>query len=101
MPVPWAERLARRAVHAVSAASRSVDDARVAVEACRTAAQALCRFGEPERAVELLGHAVVANAAADDAGVARIDPPTRGFSVLLPYRDYVTLSVAIGIYSSV
>src|SRR5262249_4751021 len=27
--------------------------------------------------------------------------PTRGFSVLLPYRDYVYLSVAIGIYSSV
>jgi hypothetical protein len=27
--------------------------------------------------------------------------PTRGFSVLFPYRDYVSLSVAIGIYSSV
>jgi hypothetical protein len=27
--------------------------------------------------------------------------PTRGFSVLLPYRDYVSPSVAIGIYSSV
>jgi len=27
--------------------------------------------------------------------------PTRGFSVVLPYRDYATLSVAIGIYSSV
>jgi len=26
--------------------------------------------------------------------------PTRGFSVLSPYRDYVSLSVAIGIYSS-
>jgi len=26
--------------------------------------------------------------------------PTRGFSVLLPYRDYVSPSVAIGIYSS-
>jgi tetratricopeptide (TPR) repeat protein len=74
-PVPWAERLARRAVHAVSAASQSVDDARAAVEACRTAAQALCRFGAPERAVELLGHAVAANAAADDAGGA--DPSAR------------------------
>jgi hypothetical protein len=31
----------------------------------------------------------------------RIELPTRGFSVLLPYRDYVTPSVAIGIYSSV
>jgi len=30
-----------------------------------------------------------------------LDPPTRGFSVLCPYRDYGTLSVAIGIYSSV
>jgi integrase len=30
----------------------------------------------------------------------RVDP-TRGFSVLLPSRDYVTPSVAIGIYSSV
>ena len=27
--------------------------------------------------------------------------PTRGFSVLLPYRDYATLSVAMCIYSSV
>src|SRR5215813_13042240 len=27
--------------------------------------------------------------------------PLRGFSVLLPYRDYVYLSVTIGIYSSV
>ena len=27
--------------------------------------------------------------------------PTRGFSVLLPYRDYVSLSVAICIYSTV
>ena len=36
--------------------------------------------------------------------LARVDEaesPTRGFSVLLPYRDYVSLSVAIGIYSSV
>jgi hypothetical protein len=31
----------------------------------------------------------------------RIELPTRGFSVLILYRDYVSLSVAIGIYSSV
>ena len=31
----------------------------------------------------------------------RIELPTRGFSVLLLYRDYVTLSLAICIYSSV
>ena len=74
-PVPWAERLARRAVHAVSAASRSLDDTQAAVEECRTAAQALCRFGAPERAVELLGHAVAASAAAHDAGGA--DPYAR------------------------
>jgi hypothetical protein len=36
--------------------------------------------------------------------LARVDEaesPTRGFSVLLSYRDYVSLSVAIGIYSTV
>ena len=30
-----------------------------------------------------------------------IELPARGFSVLLPYRNYVTPSVTIGIYSSV
>ena len=31
----------------------------------------------------------------------RIELPTRGFSVLLPYRDYVTLSVTMCICPSV
>jgi hypothetical protein len=36
-----------------------------------------------------------------DVARDRIELPTRGFSVLLPYRDYVSPLVAIGIYSSV
>ncbi len=31
-------------------------------------------------------------------GRDKIDLPARGFSVLMPYRDYASLSVAIGIY---
>ena len=42
-----------------------------------------------------------ANPKRGDVARDRIELPTRGFSVLLLYRDYVTLSVAIGIYSSV
>src|ERR1043166_5621794 len=36
-----------------------------------------------------------------DSSAARtgLRPPTRGFSILLRGRDYVTLSVAIGVYS--
>lgn len=52
-----AERLARRAYHALAAAARSSDDARRAVAACRVAAHsATARFGY-ERAADLLAAA--------------------------------------------
>lgn len=52
------DRLARRAHHALAAAPRSAADARVAVEACHTAATAMVRSFAYERADELLSAAV-------------------------------------------
>jgi tetratricopeptide (TPR) repeat protein len=51
------DRLARRAHHAVSAAARSPDDARLAVAACREAARSMIRRFAYERAASLLSTA--------------------------------------------
>lgn len=55
-----AEQLARRAHHALRAASRSTADARKTVAACRAAAQAMINGFGYEEAAELLGSAVTA-----------------------------------------
>lgn len=52
------ERLARRAHHAVVAAARSAEDARLAVAACREAARSMVRRFAYERAAALLGTAM-------------------------------------------
>jgi tetratricopeptide (TPR) repeat protein len=57
-PDPTTDNLARRAHHALAAAPRSLDDARLAARACRTAAAAMVRSFGYERADELLSAAV-------------------------------------------
>jgi tetratricopeptide (TPR) repeat protein len=52
-------QLARVAFHAVRAASRSIDDARRAIVACRAAAAAMMRGRSYERAASLLAEAMV------------------------------------------
>src|SRR5262245_51574592 len=66
------------------------------VGAKRTETLSGVSVGFASRAASRLGYA-----ATEKRNVARdrIELPTRGFSVLLPYRDYVYLSVTIGIYS--
>lgn len=57
-PVVRSDRLARRAHHALAAAARSVDDARLAVVACRPAARSMIRSLAYEQADALLTSAV-------------------------------------------
>jgi tetratricopeptide (TPR) repeat protein len=67
---PSLERLVNRAEHALAAARRSVDDARVAVAIAEEAAAALVDANDPDRAAELLA---AAEAAHERAGLGR--PP--------------------------
>ncbi|HEY3139812.1 MAG TPA: AAA family ATPase [Acidimicrobiales bacterium] len=65
-----ADRLARRAHHALAAASRSADDARFAVSACRDAARSMIRRFAYEQAESLL------TAAVDLCEPSQIGPPS-------------------------
>jgi hypothetical protein len=67
------ERLARWAHHALAAAPRSVDDAALAVEACRAAARSMAASFAYEQADALLSSAV----ALHDAGAGLPPPPGR------------------------
>ena len=67
------DRLARRAHHALTAAPRSVDDARLAVDACRAAARSMVASFAYEQADALMSSAM----ALHDGGAGLPAPPGR------------------------